>query len=320
MKDYYQILGVNKDATQLEIKKAYRQLSKQFHPDVNPEGEDKFKEIVEAYETLSDENKRKRYDNPNPNSFGGGGNPFDMFNEMMNQKRRRSQPKVKDKVLKVTLTPEESYRGVEKEVTYKSKHSCQMCNGTGGDKNTCTTCSGHGVIQQKVGTGFFTQIVESQCPTCRGRGSIVVNPCYNCNGEGSLDRFNTIRINIPKSVDSGDFLRVSGKGDFINGMQGDLLIQINMTKDKYEKLGNDLVLKFELSPVDILLNKTITINHPDGSLKINLPDNINTDKPLRLKSKGFVTSTGIGDFYVKINVVNKELTKEDKDKLKLLLE
>src|SRR6056300_217622 len=113
MKDYYQILGVNKNATQDEIKKAYRKLSKQYHPDVNPEGEDKFKEVVEAYDTLSDENKRKQYDNPNP--FGGG-NPFDMFNEMMNQKRQRSKPKVKDKILKVTLSPEESYHGVEKEV------------------------------------------------------------------------------------------------------------------------------------------------------------------------------------------------------------
>ena len=317
MKDYYQILGVNKNATQDEIKKAYRKLSKQYHPDVNPEGEDKFKEVVEAYDTLSDENKRKQYDNPNP--FGGG-NPFDMFNEMMNQKRQRSKPKVKDKILKVTLSPEESYHGVEKEVTYKSKHSCEMCDGTGGDKNMCTTCSGHGVLQQRVGTGFFTQIVETQCPTCRGKGSIVVNPCYNCNGEGSIDKFNTVRINIPKGVDSGDFLRVGGKGDFINGMQGDLLIQINMTKNKYEKVGNDLVLKLELSPIDMILNKVITINHPDGDLQINLPNHVNTDKPLRLKSKGFVTSLGIGDFYVKINVVNKDLTTEDKDKLKVLLE
>lgn len=318
MKDYYKILGVNKNANQDEIKKAYRKLSKQFHPDVNPEGEDKFKEVVEAYDTLSDENKRKQYDNPNP--FGRGGNPFDMFNDMMNQKRQRSKPKAKDKIVKVDLSPEESYKGVEKEITYKSKISCEVCTGTGGKKNLCGTCNGHGVLQQQVGTGFFTQVVETQCHSCRGKGHIVIDPCLSCSGEGSIDKFNTVRINIPKGVDSGDFLRVSGKGDFINGLQGDLLLQISLSKTNFEKMGNDLIYYLHISPVDLIVNSNVQIKHPDGDLEISIPDTLNSEKPLRIKSKGFVTNKGIGNFYIKVNVVNRQITSEDREKLKSFLE
>lgn len=312
MKNYYQILGVNKDASPSEIKKAYRKLSKQYHPDVNPQGEDKFKEIVEAYDILGDEGKRKQYDNPNP--FGNG-NPFDAFSQMFNRQRRPQKPKVKDKIIKVTLSTEQSFKGIDKEITYKSKESCQMCAGTGGNKNVCTSCGGRGVHQQKVGTGFFTQIVETQCPTCQGRGNIVVDPCMNCNGVGAIDKFKNIRVNIPKGVDNGDFLRVTGKGDYINGIQGDLLVQINLTKDKYEKIGKDLIYQLSITPVDMITNQTLIVSHPDGDLQINLPKELSTEKPLRIKSKGFVTGNGIGDFYIKISVINKELTDEDKVKL-----
>ena len=320
MKDYYQILGINKNATQDEIKKAYRKLSKQFHPDVNPDGEDKFKEVAEAYDVLSDENKRQQYDNPNPFGNGFGGNPFDMFNDMVNNQRRRRPPKAKDKTIKVTLTPEESFKGSEKDITYQYKDSCQMCSGTGGDKNMCHTCNGSGVLQQKVGTGFFTQIVESTCPHCKGRGQIVVKPCMNCNGEGSIDRFQTIKINIPKSVDNGDFLRVNGKGDFINGNQGDLLLQIDISRTQYEKIGKDLVFNLKLSPVDMILKSQHIIPHPNGNLQINLPKGVSTEKPLRIKSKGYITPNGVGDYYIKINVTKEEITKEDTERLKNFLE
>jgi len=317
MKDYYQILGVNKNASQDEIKKAYRKLSKQFHPDVNPEGADMFKEVAEAYDTLSDENKRKQYDNPNP--FGSG-NPFDMFNDMMNQQRRPRPPKVKDKVIKVTITPEESYHGVEKELTYKAKHSCETCVGTGGKKRVCSTCNGVGALQQKIGTGFFTQIVETPCPSCGGKGQMVVDPCVSCNGIGSIEKFNNLRIKLSKSVDSGDFLRVGKKGDFINGIQGDLLLQINLTKNNYEKLGKDLVTYINLSPVDMIVNKTHIVNHPTGNLQINLPEGLNTEKPLRIKHKGYITPNGVGDFFIKLNVSKQQITEEDKEKLKSYLE
>ena len=312
MKDYYQILNINKNASQGDIKKAYRKLSKQYHPDVNPQGEEKFKDIAEAYDILGNETKKKQYDNPNP--FGG--NPFDMFNQQRTQQRR---PKIKDKVMRVTLSPEESFKGLDKELTYKSKVSCELCVGTGGDKKGCTSCAGRGVHRQKMGTGFFTQVVESTCPTCRGTGQIVINPCMNCQGEGAIDKFKNIKVTIPKSVDNGDFLRVNGKGDFINGIQGDLLVQINMIKSKYEKVGKDLVFNLNIAPIDMLINKTFRVSHPDGDLDINLPKNLSTEKPLRVKSKGFVTQNGIGDFYIKVGVTNKSISDEDKVKLKDLL-
>lgn len=320
MKDYYQILGINKNASQDDIKKAYRKLSKTFHPDVNPDGEDKFKEIAEAYDILSDETKRKQYDNPNPFGNRFGGNPFDIFNDIVNQQRRPQPPKAKDKIIKVTLTPEESYKGIEKELTYKSKHSCQICAGTGGNKNICTICNGNGSIQQKVGTGYFTQIIESQCNNCRGTGKIVIDPCMNCNGHGSIDRFQTVKINIPKSVDSGDFLRVSAKGDFINGLQGDLLLQIEIDRNQYEKIGKDLVYTLTMTPIDMLVNKQHIIPHPSGDLQINLPKGLNTDKPLRIKSKGYITPNGVGDFFIRININYKDITDADKDRLKRFLE
>ena len=141
----------------------------------------------------------------------------------------------------------------------------------------------------------------------------------NCQGEGAIDKFKNIKVTIPKSVDNGDFLRVNGKGDFINGIQGDLLVQINMIKSKYEKVGKDLVFNLNISPIDMLINKTFRVSHPDGDLDINLPKNLSTEKPLRVKSKGFVTQNGIGDFYIKVGVTNKTISDEDKLKLKDLL-
>ena len=215
--------------------------------------------------------------------------------------------RLKDRIVKVTLNVEQSFKGMDKEITYKSKESCQMCAGTGGNKNVCSSCGGRGVHQQKVGTGFFTQIVETQCPTCQGKGQIVIDPCMNCNGVGAIDKFKNIRVTIPKSVDNGDFLRVTGKGDYINGIQGDLLVQINLVKDKYEKVGRDLVYQLMITPVDMITNQTINSLHIlMVTYRLTLPKQLSTEKPLRIKSKGFVTGNGIGDFYIKISVINKE--------------
>ena len=168
MKDYYNILGVTRQSTPDEIKKAYRKLSKQFHPDVNPDGADRFKYIAEAYDTLSDINKKQSYDNPNP--FGGGGTINDFFNAFNQQSNRtsRSRNMSPDKTINVDVTHIESFHGHEKEINYQVNNACGLCAGTGGDKNMCNSCNGYGSLRQQVGTGIFTQVVETQCPTCRG--------------------------------------------------------------------------------------------------------------------------------------------------------
>lgn len=325
MKDYYNILGVNRNSSADEIKKAYRKLSKQFHPDVNPEGGDKFKEIAEAYDVLSDPNKKQQYDNPNPfgggNGFGGFEDFFDLFNQQQQQTRRPN--KAPDKILNVDITPVESYLGVNKDVTYQSKEKCQPCNGEGGDRQVCNTCMGRGSIRQQFGTGLFSQIVDTPCRTCNSTGYIIYNPCYSCNGQGAKDKIDNIRISIPKAVDDGDFLRVAGKGDYnrISNAVGDLIIRIQMVRqDGFEKNGNHLVYNVDISPLDMIINQYIDIPHPGGNIKIVLPPNVSTDKPLRLKGKGYTIQNNLGDMYVKISVSRSKLDEGDITKVKDLFE
>lgn len=320
MKDYYKILGVDKKSTKDEIKKSYRKLSKQYHPDVNPEGGEKFKEIAEAYEVLSDENKRKEYDNPNPfKNMNGGFNPFNDifrgFNQHNNNQRRNQNT---DTIVIVNITPFESYLGIKKEITYQTKHSCNSCSGSGGKNKICGTCGGYGKIKIKTGTGFFTHIVETNCNECNGNGKIITEACFECGGTGNKTIFEKLNVNIPKGVENEDLLKVKGKGNFsISHGYSDLVLKIQIIKsnDGFEKSGNDLIFKLKLNLHDLLLDDKITIPHPDGDLNIKIPKGIETETPLRIKGKGYITNKGIGDYYIKLNVVNNEFTKEVKNKI-----
>jgi molecular chaperone DnaJ len=315
MKDYYKILGVDKKSTQDDIKKAYRKLSKKYHPDVNGGDDVKFKEIVEAYETLGDDKKRNQYDNPNPFS-GKGGNPFsDFMNHFNNQHRRQSRPQ---KIVNVDVSPKESYIGGYKEITFKNKHKCNLCAGTGGKKNICQRCEGVGSLRQKVGTGFMTQIIDTQCPQCAGSGKIIIEPCTSCFGTGGKEKFETIKINIPKSANSGESLRVTGKGDYHNNFgYGDVVFKIRVVpQDGFEKINNDLVYIKNVNYKDVFLISDINIPHPDGDLNIKLPKKFETNKPLRVKGKGYLTGNHIGDFYIKLNIIYEEMSVEEKEKLK----
>jgi len=305
MKDYYNILGVSRDASPDEIKKAYRKKSKQYHPDVNPDGGDKFKDIAEAYETLGDANKKGQYDNPNP--FGGGGGSMDDFFNSFNQQRQQSQrrkPKSPDKIVNIEINPIESYIGVDKEFNYQVRVSCEGCNGSGGDKRVCGTCKGHGRVRQKFGSGMFSQVVDTDCPQCKGEGDIIINPCYECGGQRTKPSFTNIKVKIPKNMDNGDFLRVQGKGDFYpNKGVGDLILKVNMVKqDGFEKLNNDLVYSKKLDVNEFLTIKNIEIPHPDSKINIPLPDKLSTDKPLRVRGKGYNIQNNRGDLYIKIQV------------------
>ena len=299
--DYYQILGVNQQSTQEEIKKAFRKLSFQHHPDKGGD-ENKFKQINEAYSVLSDEQKKIQYDTRGNNpfsQFGQGFNPFeDIFGNMMYQRKRA----VPDKMIELSLSIMESYKGVEKNITYTRKKECITCKGSGGERKTCTNCNGEGFKVLRTGTGLFIQMVRQVCSSCNGVGQIISNKCHTCLAEGSVVEMDNVSIKIPRGIDEGNFLRLEGRGDYIQGMYGNLVIKIKIINDNvFEKINNDLIYNVYFD-YESLKNDTIEISHPDGLMSVKLPDEFDSTKTLRIKSKGFITSEGVGDLYVKLNV------------------
>jgi molecular chaperone DnaJ len=298
-KNYYEILGVTENATQDEIKKSYRNLSKIHHPDKGGD-ENKFKEISEAYDTLGDENKRRQYDNQKNNPFGGfgGGNPFEDFFNSGYQPIRRTAP---DSVIDITVGTLESFNGSDKIITYSRKHGCNTCNGTGGDKKTCVKCNGGGYTTVTMGTGLFTQVFRQPCNDCRGKGQVFKTRCGVCNGSATMTEMETIKIKLPHGVDDGQFFKMQGKGDYNNGVYGNLVIRVKMVPEgNFEKSENDLVYNAFLTLED-LSKDNLEIPHPSGNILINLPEDFDTSKPLRVKSKGF-KSNGVGDLFVKLFV------------------
>jgi molecular chaperone DnaJ len=325
MKDYYKILGVDKSATKDEIKKAYRQLSKKFHPDVNPDGEETFKEIAEAYDTLSDENKRKQYDNPTSrgsfyNNYGQDQNMRDMFDYFSGKKTR--QNKTKDRIISLEVTIDEIYHSKEKELNYNVNHTCNTCSGSGGKRTACGTCQGQGYFRQQVGTGIFTQIIETPCNSCHGHGQIIYDACKTCFGSGKTVKNEKIKINVPTNSDDGMFIKATGKGDFDSKTGfGDLIIQIKIKDNSgYEKMGIDLLYNLKMDVIDLIVNNTVEIPHPNGNLSINLPTPVETEKPLRIKGKGFINGGFIGDYYVKLSLIKNSIKDDTITKLKNYLQ
>ena len=333
MKDFYSILGVNEKASQEEIKKAYRKLSKQFHPDVNPEGADRFKEIAEAYDTIGAESKRQEYDNKKNNPFGGmfngsGGGGMDdlfsMFNGGFNPFQQRRRQRAPDKVLNVHVTPSESMLGSNKKINYHKKEQCSVCSGNGGKREQCMTCQGRGVVQQQFNFGGQIHVQTHDCPSCKGQGSVLIETCFTCNGNGHKPTFASIDINIPRSLDNGDFLRVPNAGDYQNSVGvGDLVIQIRLNPDEnFEKIGADLYANIRVSPEDFITENSFKIPHPEGELMIKVPvDTLTTEKPLRIKGKGYYINEGRGDLIVKIHVNRSlsKITEEQKEKILSIL-
>lgn len=296
--NFYNVLGVEENATQDEIKKAYRKLAVEHHPDKGG-SEDKFKTISEAYDTLGDENKRKQYDNQRKNPFGGfGGNPFEDFFNGGYQTRKRTAP---DSIIDVTVSVLESYNSSDKVITYNRKHECNGCHGSGGEKTNCPTCNGVGYTTVTMGTGLFTQMFRQPCNGCRGEGQIFKTRCHVCNGSTTRSEMESIKIKLPHGVDDGQFFKMQGKGDYSNGVYGNLVIRVKMTSENgFEKSENDLVYNAFLN-LDDIKKETFIIPHPDGDISIKLPEDFDTSKPLRVKSKGF-KSNGTGDLFVKLFV------------------
>lgn len=298
MENYYEILGVTENSTQEEIKKAYRQKSKEYHPDKGGD-ENIFKKINEAYSILGDENKKREYDNRNTNPFGF--DPFDgMFGDLFNRHRSGQVRRAPDKVIQINVGAVDSYLGKEINVSFSRKINCEPCNGQGGKRNTCNTCGGTGVITQRVGNAFFSNIIQIQCNSCNGKGYTLTDVCNSCSGEGKVNEDKNILINLPKGISDGQLIKASGMGDYHNGMFGDVIIKINLIpQDGFEKSNGDLIYSKFLTLEDF--NKDhIEIPHPDGPLNIKTPDVIDTSRPLKVRGKGYKNENG--DLYVKMYV------------------
>jgi molecular chaperone DnaJ len=305
MNNYYEILGVSKDATQEDIKKAYRKLAIQYHPDRNPEEGEKFKDIASAYDTLGDENKRRDYDNRLNNPFAnqnGGMSYEDIISQMFSnqgqnpfEQRRKSAP---DKIIRVQVTPLESYRGIDKNIKYLRDVGCNVCNGSGGEQQVCNTCKGAGFQIKSFGTGFMMQQIRTACGSCAGRGYTLIHRCYNCDGKGTKGNTHDVTVKLPVGVDNGQYLKLQNLGDFRNGEYGDLVVQIEMVnQDGFEKINNDLIYNLFLNLEEVQQDK-FKIPHPDGELYMVAPKIFDSSKPLRLRSKGY----NGGDMYVKLNI------------------
>lgn len=292
IKDYYKILEIEENFTEDILKKKYRELSKKYHPDINPSGGDRFKDISEAYDILSDTNKRRQYDMERRGDFGGN----DIFASFFNQQNRR--PKSPDKIITLKLTPIEIYKGATKDIVYSKNNPCDVCKGSCGSKKTCENCNGGGFIINRFGSGFFVQQVQTTCPTCAGTGQIIIDKCYKCNGIGVKSEMNQVTIEVPRTADNGQFLKMHKLGDFDKYDFGDLVLRIEVIdSDGFSKVGNDLVYTHFLNEYQICADKYI-VPHPSGDLSIKALDVFDTSKPLRIKDKGYPG----GDFYVKLEV------------------
>lgn len=346
----YEVLGVEKTATQDQIKKAYRKLAIKYHPDKNPgdkDAEQMFKKVADAYAILSDQTKRSNYDhfgdpNGNPNLFGGfsgggnpfgsGRNPFDIFGQMFGGgnpfegmggfNRARSNVKKsdmpadgKDIINKLNITLEECYKGATKEITIDNFTLCNHCHGKGGDTEDCPVCHGTGQMTRQQGNMFFS----TTCGRCGGQGFIAKNRCSNCNGVGFTSTKETKKINIPPSIDNGTKMRLTNYGyPGINGGQhGDLYLIINILgDDKFTRLNNDLVTVQRISYSDAINGNTIPIDIWGQKVNIRIPSQYNFEEPLIIPGKGF--RGGNLRIFIQPKVPSRVLTEDQTNRLKEL--
>lgn len=306
MENYYSVLGVAENATQDEIKKAFRTKSKEHHPDRGG-NEDEFKKINEAYSAIGDEQKRAEYDNQRNNPFAGmggnpfgGGDPFDIFASMFGGRQQRKAP---DKIMDISIGAVDSFLGNTIDINFTRKTNCGSCDGKGGERITCNICGGSGNITQRVGNGFFQNIFQTPCNHCNGRGFNFKSVCGGCNGEGKVNESQKLTINLPVGISDGQMIKAGGMGDYHDGMFGDLIFKINIVKQNgFEKSAADLVYNKFMS-LDEFEQNEIIIPHPHGEMKIKMPETVDTSVPLKVKGKGY--SNENGDFYVRLHVKHK---------------
>ncbi|KOY62780.1 molecular chaperone DnaJ [Photorhabdus heterorhabditis] len=340
-RDCYEVLGVSKTADEKEIKKAYKRLAMKYHPDRNQgdkDAESKFKEVKEAYEILTDDQKRAAYDQYGHAAFeqgGMGGGGFggdadfsDIFGDVFGDifgggRRQQRQSRGADLRYSMELTLEEAVRGVTKEIRIPTLETCDVCHGSGAKAGTspvtCSTCQGAGQVHMRQ--GFFT--VQQPCPHCHGRGQIIKDSCNKCRGHGRVEKYKTLSVKIPAGVDTGDRVRLSGEGEAgSNGAPaGDLYVQVQVKRHHiFEREENNLYCEVPVNFAMAALGGEIEVPTLDGRVKLKIPAETQTGKMFRMKGKGVKSVRGgvQGDLLcrvvvetpVKLNERQKELLRE----------
>lgn len=320
MSDHYAALGVAKDATEEQIKKAYRKLARELHPDVNPaaEAQEKFKAVTHAYEVLSDANSRRQYDMGGQDPFGGAGfggfgDIFDTFFGGGQARGPRSRAeRGQDALIRIDLTLREVVFGVTKSVEVDTAILCETCNGDccrpGTSMATCDICRGSGQIQRQVRSLLGNVMTSSPCGTCRGFGQVIPEPCLDCRGQGRVRARRNIDLNIPAGVEDGLRLQLSGQGEvgFAGGPNGDLYVDMSVREDDvFGRQSDDLTCVLEVPLHDAVLGSLTKIETFDGELEIQVEPGVQTGEIISIKGKGVqhLRSSGRGDLKIKIQVV-----------------
>ncbi|MHA6250930.1 molecular chaperone DnaJ [Oceanobacillus sp. CAU 1775] len=342
-RDYYEVLGVEKSASKDEIRKAYRKLARTYHPDVNkePGAEDKFIEAKEAYEVLSDEQKRAQYDQfghagasgqgfggfgGGAQDFGGFGDIFDMFFGGGRSQDPNAPRQGADLQYRVTLDFEEAIFGKELEVNIPREEECDTCHGSGakpGTKpETCSHCHGAGQLNQEQNTPFGRVVNRRVCPYCGGKGQTVKEKCSTCRGDGRVKKNNKISITIPAGIDEGQQIRVAGRGeDGINGgPAGDLYVVVEIrSHDYFEREGDHIFCELPLTFTQAALGDEVEVPTVHGKVKLKIPAGTQTGKTFRLRGKGVtnVRGRGQGDQHIKVRIMTPtNLNEKQKDLLR----
>ena len=345
-RDYYEVLGVKSGASEAELKKAYRRKAMKYHPDRNPDdkdAEEKFKEANEAYEVLSDADKRAAYDrhghagvDPQMGGAGGfgGGNFSDVFGDVFSDffggggGGRGGPQRGSDLRYNMELDLEEAVRGTTVNIRIPASVDCKTCKGTGAKKGTspvtCTTCNGMGQVRMQQ--GFFA--VQQTCPRCHGAGKMVTDPCGDCHGQGRVEEEKTLSVKVPAGVDTGDRIRLSGEGEAgaLGGPAGDLYVVVNVRPHAiFQRDGRDLYCEVPISFADAALGGELEVPTLSGRVKLKIPEGTQTNKLFRLRGKGVtpVRGGGVGDLMcrvavetpVKLNKRQRELLDEFRESL-----
>ena len=317
-KDHYTTLGIAREASADEIKRAYRKLARELHPDVNPDpqSQERFKEVTHAYEVLSDPDERRRYDMGGDNGFAGGfgfGDIMDAFfggggSRGPRARVRRGQ----DALIRIDLTLDEAAFGAERELTVETAVTCDVCTGTGcatgTSPTTCELCRGRGEVQQVTRSILGQMMTSRPCANCQGFGTIIKQPCGECAGDGRVRSRSTLTINIPAGIDDGNRIQLSGKGEVGpgGGPSGDLYVEVTIEKhDTLVRDGDDLHTPLAISMVDAALGTTVEIDTLDGALSLSIPQGTQSGTTIPIRGKGVsrLRGSGRGDLFVHVEVV-----------------